>query len=435
MNPPLRGRAPRWCALTVLACALALGSASYLPSPAAAQENLPNVFFDCDGPRCNRQYYRTEITWVDWVNDKEVADVHVIMTSQGAGSGGREYLLDFIGTDPLEPYEDHHSYGSIGTDTEVEVLEGITQTLSLGLAVFANRRGYRGLVTVQGPDPDESENTQFIVSQDEVDDPWNLWVFNINGDVEVGGETSYSNTRVNSTLSAGRVTPDSRVSFWTSVRHNRLSIDLTDSTFVDARTDWDVNLALVYPIAEHWSLGVQSQVGRSVRFNQAFRAEATAAVEYSVFPYPEATRRAFTFYYRIGPAYRDYIERTRYDQTEETRWEQTLQLRFSQRQPWGNAEMSATGSHFLHDIDRHMIRLDAELEFRIVRGLSFELGGNVAWVDDQLYLSAGGVTDAEALLRLQQRATSFDYEFGAGFRVQFGSIYNNAVNNRIGRRW
>ena len=67
---------------------------------AAAQEgngySRPNVFFDCDGRNCNDQYYRTEIDWVNWVRDQEVADVHVIMTSLTTGAGGREYRLDFL---------------------------------------------------------------------------------------------------------------------------------------------------------------------------------------------------------------------------------------------------------------------------------------------------------------------------------------------------
>ncbi len=60
-------------------------------------QSRPNVFFDCDGRNCNDQYYRTEIDWVNWVRNREVADVHVIMTSLTTGSGGREYRLDFLG--------------------------------------------------------------------------------------------------------------------------------------------------------------------------------------------------------------------------------------------------------------------------------------------------------------------------------------------------
>ena len=396
----------------------------------------PNVFLDCDGRSCNRQFFRTEITWVNWVNDRAVADVHVIITSQRTGAGGREYLIDFLGTDLEAGYDDSHRFRTTPTDTDVEVLDGIAYTLGIGLALFAHETGYRGLVSLLGPDPDESPSGVVgLVSQAEVDDPWNLWVFRVNGGGEVSGESTYNNTNLNGGLSASRVTVDSRLSFWGNVRHNRLSVDLTDGEFTDTRTDWDVNATIVQALAERWSLGVQSQVGRSVRFNQSFRAELTAALEFSVFPYGEATRRAFTFYYRIGPAYRNYFERTIYEQEEETRWEETLEVRFSQRQPWGNASLSATGSHFLHDFSRHMLRLDGELDFRIIRGLSVEVGAGVAEVDDQIYLSADEVTDKEALLRLQQRATSFNFEVDVGFSIQFGSVFNNAVNNRIGRRW
>ena len=44
---------------------------------AAAEGGRPRVFFDCDGRDCNSQYYRTEIGWVDWVNDPAVADEQI----------------------------------------------------------------------------------------------------------------------------------------------------------------------------------------------------------------------------------------------------------------------------------------------------------------------------------------------------------------------
>ena len=42
-----------------------------------------------------------------------------------------------------------------------------------------------------------------------------------------------------------------------------------------------------------------------------------------------------------------------------------------------------------------------------------------------------GVTDEEALLRLQQLETDFEYGVSLGFSFQFGSIFNNVVNNRF----
>ena len=191
----------------------------------------------------------------------------------------------------------------------------------------------------------------------------------------------------------------------------------------------------MYALLDHWSAGIDLSASRNVNYNQDFRVEASPAIEYSVFPYEEATRRSFTFYYTLGPAYRDYVERTIHGETSETRWEQAMDVRFSQRQRWGNASVNLRGSHFLHDLGQRLVRLGSYLSVRVVRGIELSVSGNVSWVNDQIYLPAGAATDVEALLQLQQRATDFDYGVEIGFEFQFGSIYNNVVNNRFGRRF
>jgi len=64
--------------------------------------------------------------------------------------------------------------------------------------------------------------------------------------------------------------------------------------FVDERTDWDFDATVVYSVAELWSLGFTSRFGRNTRENQAFWAEINPALEFSLFPYDEATRRSIT---------------------------------------------------------------------------------------------------------------------------------------------
>jgi len=423
----------RWLAVPALAI---LGSVA---TPAAAQQggqnvssDRPSVFFDCDGRNCNNQYYRTEINWVNWVRDREVADVHLIMTSLTTATGGRAYQLDFLGHGEQDGYEDVHRYATLVTDTEREQLDGIAYAISLGLANFANTAGYRNLVTIRGPDPElGNAGGRRIVSAQEVDDPWNLWFFRVNGSSNLDGEETRSTVRVNASVNASRVTPTWKMNFNNSVNYNRVEVDLEDGTFLDTRTDFNFSQLVVYSIADHWSVGFQGQVARMTNVNQNFRAELTPAIEYSVFPYDEATRRSLTAFYKIGPAYRDYIEETVFDKTSETRWEQSLELELSQRQTWGDAGITVSASHYLHDIDRHNISLRGDVNFRIVRGFSVNARGDIAWVDDQIYLSNQGVTDAEALLRLRQRGTDFNYGLTVGFSIQFGSIFNNVVNNRF----
>jgi hypothetical protein len=53
------------------------------------------VYLDC--MMCDFDYTRTEITRVDWVRDRQDSDVHILVTTQGTGAGGRKYTLEFIG--------------------------------------------------------------------------------------------------------------------------------------------------------------------------------------------------------------------------------------------------------------------------------------------------------------------------------------------------
>jgi hypothetical protein len=188
----------------------------------------------------------------------------------------------------------------------------------------------------------------------------------------------------------------------------------------------------VYALAGHWSAGFNSMIRRNTRQNQKFMAQFNVAMEYSFFPYEEATRRSLTAYYEIGPVYRDYFEETRDGEVAETRGEHALTLQLSQRQTWGNASIRIRGSHYLHDISRHNVSLNGNLSFRITRGLDMNFGASYSRVNDQLYLSGEGLTDEERFLRLRNEATRYRASVQFGLSYQFGSIFNNVVNNRFG---
>jgi hypothetical protein len=415
---------------------LLLGLAAVLAgaAPLAAQNGTerPSVFFDCDGRNCNFDYYRTEIGWLNWVRDRADSDVHVIMTSTQTGAGGREYQLDFLGVTGPEGYEDQFRVRTLATDTDREELDAIAEALALGIARFAATAGYRGLVSVQGAATPAGDQTPGrLVSQDEVDDPWNLWSFRINGNGNLDGESTRDNTRLFFNFNASRVTPTWKLNFGGNTFYTHLRRELSDGEFVDNRTDWGFNQLVAYALADHWSVGFQGRFARMTQENQDFMASINPAIEFSVFPYAEATRRSLTVFYEIGPTYRNYIEETVYGYADETRFEQSIEVDFSQRQPWGDASVSIEGSHYLHDLALNNLSLRGDINFRVVRGFSVNARANIGWVNDQIYLSSEGVTDEEALLDLRRQGTDFSYGVSLGFSVQFGSIYNNVVNNRF----
>jgi len=414
----------------IAACVAVLASAG-LAGPLTAQAgSRPRVFLDCNGPNCNGQYFRTEIAWVNWVNDAAVADLHVILGSTQSGGSGREYQLDFLGV--AETYEHQLMYQQLGTDTERETLDGLTHTLGLGIAEWANAHGYRGLVSLRGPDPElGGPGGRRLVSQEEVDDPWNLWVFSLNGNVNKDSEETQATTQFNGGFSASRVTPTWKMNFNTFVNHRRLRRDLSSGEFRDIRTNWNFNQLVAYALAGHWSVGLNGSVGRNVTNNQDLRVRGGPVLEYSFFPYEEATRRSLTARYGVGPVYFDYINATIFGETDELRFDHELVVEFDSRQTWGDAGFTLSASNYLHDFDLYNRCAEGRISYRIARGIEVNARGNIAWVNDQIYLSADAATDTDVLLNLQRQATTTSSSFSVGFRIQFGSIFNNVVNNRF----
>jgi hypothetical protein len=72
------------------------------------------------------------------------------------------------------------------------------------------------------------------------------------------------------------------------------------------------------------------------------------------------------------------------------------------------------------------------MNFRIAKGLTFNISGGASLVHDQLSLVKGGATYEEVLLRRKEIATQYTYYTSLGLTYTFGSIYNNAVNPRFG---
>ena len=58
------------------------------------------------------------------------------------------------------------------------------------------------------------------------------------------------------------------------------------------------------------------------------------------------------------------------------------------------------GSNYFHDFSKNRIELTASLNIRIFKGLSLQINGGVAHINDQLNLKKGDISEAERLLQL-----------------------------------
>ena len=390
------------------------------------KKSAPKVFFDCD--HCDIDYIRTEITFVNYVWDRQEADIHVLITLQRTGSGGREYTITFIGLKDYEDLQNMLKSFSSPTETDDEVREELVQTLKLGLGPYVARTPMaRGL----------SLELQEEVKPTDVEDKWNFWVFNIYASSDVSGEEQRKSREYSANFSANRVTPGSKLRMGLDIDYEKDIYDVDGSSIDSISESRDFDGLYVKSISDHWSIGgwvsVSSSTYRNIEFTYSFHP----AVEYNFFPYSDSTRRQLRLLYRIGFGSYNYREETLYGKNSEFLFNESLSLTLELNEPWGTAEFSLEGSHYFHDFKKNRLQVSGELSLRIYKGLSLDLEGRYSAVHDQLNLPLGEATLEEILLRQRELSSGYRYSFEVGLSYRFGSVFSNVVNPRFGgdHRW
>jgi hypothetical protein len=237
--------------------------------------------------------------------------------------------------------------------------------------------------------------------------------------------------QLDGSFSASRTDEDFKIDMFFRGEYEEDEFDLRDETIVSRARDVGGNVTAVWSLGPRLSWGFVGSVGAETRLNQDLFVRAAPALELSLYPYAESTRRQVTALYRVGVASFRYDEITLFDKTRETRLEQSLELAADFRQPWGDLVVSLEGSHFLDDAREHRIDLFTNFEVRLYRGLSLDIRGSVARVKDQIYVAREDIPDEEVFLRRRELGTDFEYSVEVGLSFTFGSVFNNVVNPRI----
>lgn len=409
----------------VVACALVwLVTAAPALAQNQDQTGRLRVFLDCG--RCDFDFVRREIPFVDYVRDPKDAEVHILVTTQPTASGGIEFLFQFIGQSRFAGVDDELRYLSPQLESEDERRHGYTRIIKLGLVRYVISTSSGGnLQLVYRPD---SASPATVA----VNDRWDFWVFRVRGNGSVNGEQSNSAKQVSTFVSANRTTEAWKlnVSANLNYRANRYTLS-SGETFRDESQDHSVGGIAAKSLGEHWAAAMRARISGSTFLNQDRAARAAAGVEYNVFPYAESSRRQLTIQFVAGINSFRYHETTIYGKTRETVGDGVLLASFDVRQPWGSSGVSFEASSYFHDPGRNRVVVDGEIDVRLFKGFSVNVGGSASRVHDQLYLRAGAATDEEILLRRRQLATSYRYRLQAGVSYTFGSIFNNVVNPRF----
>jgi hypothetical protein len=398
------------------------------------------VFLDCQGGvrGCDRNFFVQEMGYVNWVRDRFDADVHLLLTSLAAGNGGRAISVNFHGQKAYAGKEDTLIVTTLPNDADDRVRRDLLRTFQLGLAPFVARtpiatRMRLGLTNGVVARP---------INPRAVKDPWNLWIYRINGNVNANGEQLTRRTDLSSSFTASRVTEDWKINLGVSGNYNQRDFKLfvPSQTVPGGRDTVDevvlqrtanANALIGRSLNAHWTLGTKVSFGFSEPLNQRLALRVSPAIEYNYFPWAEAQSHQLTALYYVGPNYYRYYETTVFDELEETRYNQTLLLSLSQRQTWGNTNVSLEGSHYLHDPERNHVTVSGRMDLRLGRGFSLNVSGSASRVRDQIYIAARPQSERDILTQRQQLQTNFRYSMNVGMSYTFGSIYNSIVNQRF----
>jgi hypothetical protein len=395
------------------------------PTPPAAQAQTPllRVFLDCN--ECDTEYLKQNVLFVDYVRDRAVADVHLLVTTQGTGGGGREWTLKFIGVGRFAGQDRTLVFTTSQDATSDDQRKEFARVFRLGSVGYAadTLAAQKLDVTYTAP--------QAGAAATPTADPWNYWVFRANVGGSADGEKTSQSRSIRVGFSASRVTEEWKINLDAGRSDDRSNYEVEDAeTIVSRRDSWNVNALVVKSLGPKWSFGMEAEASHSSFSNTDRLYGVAPGIEYDFFPYAESSRRSLTILYKVGARRFDYREITIYDKAGETVPLHALNVSLGLRQPWGEIGASANAVQHLNHTDRYRMSVFGSADVRLFRGFSFNFFGEYAKINDLIGLPKGEASTEEILLRIRQFDTSYRYFFHFGISYTFGSIFNTVVNPR-----
>lgn len=386
---------------------------------------IPSVFLDCQ-TNCFETYLRQEIAFFNYVRDRQVSDVYILVTAQSASAGAREIQLIF----------DYKNADDISTDTLKYIRPAnVSDVVQRDLFVKHFKKGMLPVIVRSSLVDQLTYDIDIEESQSEENiehDPWNYWSFNTSLNLNINGEESFKENRYFARISASRVTEKSKIIWSSWYNFNKSAFTLSDGEDVESENKRNSTFfQYVKSINPHWSVGFRSQAGSSSFGNTDFEATVKPALEFNIFPYSESSTKRFSFLYSVGAFYKNYTELTIFEKLQETLVQQSLDVEYIQTQQWGDISIDIRFDQYLHDLSLFSISFNPNVELNLFRGLRLEFGGFLSFVGDRINISKSEISAQDIILQNRQLDTSYSYYSYFGFNYRFGSQNNNIVNPRF----
>jgi len=190
------------------------------------QEEAPNVYLDCHF-YCDEDHIKREIDYVNYVRDRNDADVHIMITSERSGNEGRRYSLFMMGQNGYIHLQDTLRF-NVGPDaSEEQSRQRLLHALKSGLTPYLIKTPLWQNLDINYTKPTASE---------EVEDKWNYWIFEISADGRLSGEESQKGYDFGGRIEANKVTEDIKLEFDVDADYERDIYEVNGETITSIAT-------------------------------------------------------------------------------------------------------------------------------------------------------------------------------------------------------
>lgn len=414
---------------TLIIFSIAFSKAQNISSPTQRLK----VFIDCSNTWCDQTFMKTEINIVDFLLDNQAADLHILITQQSTGSGGRQYQMIFFGQNQFKNQSDTLQFSTNANATDFEERDIFIKYLKLGLVPFVSKTSSVNGVSINmkqtstGDEKKEASPTK---------DPWNYWVLKISANGNINADAVYKSLRYSSRFSANRTTEKLKVDFSVYASKNKSTYDYEttqgNEKFTVDNNEYGFSHSQVKSLNSHWSYGYEANMNSSTFSNNKRRLFFNTGIEYDIYPYKDVNNKFFTISYSLDVRRNTYYDTTLYNKLKETLTGHGLEVSISYNQKWGTASAGVNYHNYFNNWKYFNLGINGFLSVRISGGLSFNVSAFGGLTRDQIYLPKGGASEQEILTRRRQLASGYNYYTSFGFSYRFGSKISNFVNPRFG---
>lgn len=390
------------------------------------KENAPSVFINCWF--CDLNFIKEQIPIVNYVNDRNDADINILFTSERTGAGGYERTAIFFGQKMFEGKNDTLMFSSLPNESENITRDKTVEILKLGLVNYLSKSQIADKIQISFKAPEQVKVKE--------EDPWDFWVFKLSLNGYLNGEEKYDYLNLYGNVSASRVTEFTKfyTSFSGSYNENNYEVDFGNGleNIKSLSRSYNFYAHNYFAIDEHWSWGISTNLNKSTYYNIDFSCRLSPEIEYNFYPYSVSNERQLRLDYKISPTYNNYNTETIFFKMDEVLFSQQLSATLALIEQWGSTSISISGSNYFHDMSKYNINIYGDISWQLFRGFSLNLYGQYSKIRDQISLPKGNATLEEVLLQRRQLETGYQFWGSFGISYSFGSIYNNIVNPRFG---